>query len=257
MNKILPRALLVSICPSNDHLPDTQEYLDELDQLARTAHYEPVDRIVQIRKSPDPAMYFGTGKAEHISEVAKEKKVKCIIVDGELSPAQGRNLEKLTGCTIIDRPYLILEIFVENAKTREARTQVEIAQLEYLLPRLTRRWTHLERQRGGIGLRGVGEKQIELDRRMIRKRIQKLKKNLLQIEVERNTQRKRRLTDALNVALVGYANAGKSTLLNALTHSHVLAEDRLFATLDARVRCLCPDFRPTILVTDTVGFMRR
>src|SRR6185369_9413798 len=190
-------------------------------------------RILAKRPSPDPATFIGSGKAEEVKRVAEEHGATLIVFDDDLSPAQVRNLEKITGVKVIDRSGLILDIFAGRARSREARTQVELAQLEYTLPRLTRAWTHLERQAGGIGTRGVGETQIELDRRIIRNRIAHLKEELRKIERTRDTQRKGR-SGAFTVALVGYTNAGKSTLFNQLTGGTARAADKLFATLDAK-----------------------
>lgn len=228
--------------------------MDELALLADTAGAAVVERFVQNRVKPDPGTFIGRGKVQQIA--ADNERFDLIIFDDDLTPAQANELEKQIGKRVIDRSGLILDIFARRAKTREARTQVELAQLQYLLPRLTGKWRHLERQAGGIGLRGPGETQLETDRRLIRTRISKLRKDLTQIEKQRDTQRQNR-ERAFKVAIVGYTNAGKSTLLNALTNSHVFVEDRLFATLDATVRSLKGPDAGQIVLIDTVGFIRK
>ncbi|RKY66895.1 MAG: GTPase HflX [Candidatus Latescibacterota bacterium] len=232
-----------------------EECLDELARLADTAGAEVLGRVVQRRERIDPAYYIGRGKAEEISAKAKELGLDLVIFEGDLSPAQVKNLEELIPAKIVDRSGLILDIFARRARTKEAKVQVELAQLKYLLPRLTRRWTHLSRQVGGIGTRGPGETQLEVDRRRVRQRIWKLSKELEKIERARAIRRKGR-EGTFRVALVGYTNAGKSTLLNALTHADVFVEDRLFATLDATTRRMWVDGQVALL-TDTVGFIRR
>ena len=212
------------------------EHLDELEELAASDGVEVVARVTQSRRAPDPKTFIGRGKAREIQEARSTLGADLVIFDDDLSPSQIKNLEKIFDCQVIDRSALILDIFVQRARTREARTQVELAQLEYSLPRLTRQWTHLSRQAGGIGVRGgEGEKQLEADRRMLRTKIKGLKKQLQKIEKTREVQRRGRRGSPM-VALAGYTNAGKSTLFNRLTKADVRAEDRLFATLDSRLR---------------------
>jgi len=213
-----------------------------------------VGRFTQARPKPDPATFIGRGKVQDIA--ASNGQFDLVIFDDDLSPAQANALERMIGKRVIDRSGLILDIFARRARTREARTQVELAQLQYLLPRLTGRWRHLERQAGGIGLRGPGETQLETDRRLVNTRIAKLKNELKRIERQRSTQRRRR-RDLFKIAIVGYTNAGKSTLLNALTDAQVFVEDRLFATLDATVRSMKGRDTEQILLIDTVGFIRK
>jgi GTP-binding protein HflX len=234
-----------------------EEHIDELVQLVQTAGGTVTGRVLAKRPAPDPATYVGKGKAEEIRSLAQQTGATLIVFDDELTPAQVRNLEKLIGgeVKVIDRSALILDIFAGRARTREARTQVELAQLEYMLPRLTRAWSHLERQAGGIGTRGVGETQLELDRRIVRTRIARLKEELGRIEKTRGTQRKGRT--AYTVALVGYTNAGKSTLFNRLTSGETLAMDKLFATLDAKTQRIAAEMPRETVVVDTVGFIRK
>jgi GTP-binding protein HflX len=235
-----------------------KEHLDELELLAQTAGAEVVGRITQRVSKINPATFIGKGKADQIIEQSKELDVKLIIFDDELSPGQIKNYHKISeNIKVLDRSGLILDIFQKHARTKEATTQVDLAYLEYLLPRLTRQWTHLERQMGGIGTRaGMGETQIEVDRRLIRTRITRLKKDLEKIEKERATQSVRRESE-FRVSLVGYTNAGKSTLFKALTGSDVYIQDQLFATLDTTIRKLDLDTSHTILLSDTVGFIRK
>jgi GTP-binding protein HflX len=229
--------------------------LDELDRLLHTLGVETSGRIEMTIKKINPATYLGKGKIDELKALAEEKAADAIVINVELSPNQLKNVEKELGKPTLDRPGVIIEIFFRHARTRESKTQVELARLQYLLPRLAHFWTHFERQRGGAtGARGMGEKQIEVDRRLVKKRITILKDRLKGIERERNVQRKGR-QDILKVALVGYTNAGKSTLLNALTHSTVRAEDKLFATLDSSVRALDPHAHPPVVAIDTVGFI--
>ena len=234
------------------------EHLDELELLAETAGAKIAGRITQRVSKINPATFIGKGKAEELLNQAKELDVKLIVFDDELSPGQIKNYHKISeNVKVLDRSGLILDIFHKHAKTKEARTQVDLAYMEYLLPRLTRQWTHLERQMGGIGTRaGMGETQIEIDRRLIRTRISKLKKELIRIEKERDTQSYRRQSE-FRVSLVGYTNAGKSTLFKALTGSDVYIQDQLFATLDTTVRQLQIDESHQILLSDTVGFIRK
>ncbi len=233
-----------------------EEHLDELEQLIATAGGNVVGKVLARRPAPDSATFVGKGKAEEIKAMAAHHDAKLVVFDDDLGPAQVRNLEKIIGTKVIDRSGLILDIFAGRARSREARTQVELAQLEYTLPRLTRAWTHLERQAGGIGTRGVGETQIELDRRIIRNRIAHLKEELRKIERTRNTQRKAR-SGVFTVALVGYTNAGKSTLFNQLTRGGATAVDKLFATLDAKSQRAAFEMPRETVVIDTVGFIRK
>ncbi len=240
--------------------PDTprwlaEEYLDELMLLADTAGADTATKVLQNRPHPDPITYIGKGKLHELKQLVSDKDADLLIFDDELSATQIRNIEKITKVKVLDRSGLILDIFAFRAKTAAAKTQVELAQLQYLLPRLTRFWTHLSRQKGGIGTKGPGETQIETDRRLIGKRISTLKEKLEKLDKQRTTQRKGR-ENLTRVSLVGYTNAGKSTLMNALTESEVLAEDRLFATLDSTVRRLEME-NHEILLSDTVGFIRK
>jgi len=232
------------------------EHLDELARLTETAGGMVVDRLVQERDRIDAAYFVGRGKAEEIAANAKGHQAGLVIFDEDLSPAQARNLETTIEAKVIDRSGLILDIFARRARSRESRTQVELAQLNYLLPRLTRRWTHLSRQVGGIGVRGIGETQIEIDRRIIRRRIARLKEDLDKIERARGVRRTGR-RGMVKGALVGYTNSGKSTLLNAFTQADAFVEDRLFATLDPLVRRLDLKLGREVLLIDTVGFIRK
>jgi len=232
------------------------EYLEELALLAASAGAEVVDTIVQERESIDPAYFIGSGKAQELAARVEQEHIDVVIFDDDLSPVQVRNLERLVKCKILDRSGLILDIFASRARTSEAKTQVELAQLQYMLPRLTRQWTHLSKQFGGIGTKGPGETQIETDRRAIRSRISHLREMLKHIARERAEQRKGR-EKFPRVALVGYTNAGKSTLLNWFTDAGVLVEDKLFATLDATVRLVELSPAHKILLADTVGFIRK
>ncbi len=224
--------------------------------MLTTLDVETIGRVLIKSDRINPATYIGKGKLDEVKQQAGNLNADAVIFDVDLSPNQLRNLEKSIGKQVLDRSGIIIEIFSRHARTKEAKTQVELARLDYLLPRLAHFWTHFERQRGGIGLKGMGEKQIEVDRRLVKKRMSILRERLGAIERERKVQRQGR-NDLLKVALVGYTNAGKSTLLNSLTHSRVLAEDKLFATLDASVRALDPDSRPPIVLIDTVGFISR
>ena len=251
-------AFLVGVLHGDQTTEVVKEHLSELKMLAETAGAKVVGQITQKLRKINPQYFIGKGKALQIIEQAKILNVKLIIFDDELNPGQVKNFLKLAkNIKIIDRNGLILDIFQKHAQTREAKTQVELAQLEYILPRLTRQWSHLERQMGGIGtLAGMGESQIEVDRRLIRQRISKLKKNLTHIEKERQTQSKRR-KDEYRVALVGYTNAGKSTLMRALSGEDVFIQDQLFATLDTTIRKVQLDKYHFILLSDTVGFIRK
>lgn len=232
-----------------------EEYLDELSLLADTAGGITVEKILQNKTHPDPSTYIGKGKLTELKRIMEQKNIDTVIFDDDLSPTQLRNIEKGTDSKVLDRSSLILDIFASRAKTAAAKTQVELAQLQYLLPRLTRYWTHLSRQKGGIGTKGPGETQIETDRRLIGRRIAVLKDKLEKLSKQRTTQRKGR--EGMNrISLVGYTNAGKSTLMNALTETGVFAEDRLFATLDSTVRRHELE-NHTVLLSDTVGFIRK
>jgi GTPase len=255
INKLQERAILIGIIyPGLDESVIT-EYLDELAFLTETAGAEPVKRFIQKLDSPNPKTFVGTGKIEEIASFIRENSIDIAIFDDELSPSQLRNIEKELECRILDRTNLILDIFAARARTSHARTQVELAQYQYLLPRLTRMWTHLERQRGGIGLRGPGETEIETDRRIIRDKIQRLKEQLKKIDIQMSMQRKNR-GKMIRVALVGYTNVGKSTIMNLLSKSDVFAENKLFATLDTTVRKVVIGNLP-FLLSDTVGFIRK
>lgn len=250
------RCILVGVSTRLVGREETEEYLDELALLADTAGAEVVARLTQDRDRIDAATFIGKGKVEELRVMTEELKVVLIIFDDDLSPVQARNLERALECKVLDRSALILDIFASRAKTNEAKTQVELAQLEYHLPRLTRQWTHLSKQFGGIGTKGPGETQIETDRRMIRSRISHLKEKLERIAQQRTTQRQAR-TLHTRAALVGYTNAGKSTLLNLLSGSDVFVENRLFATLDPTTRIVPLSASIQILMTDTVGFIRK
>ncbi|MFM8268875.1 MAG: GTPase HflX [Pseudomonadota bacterium] len=253
-SELTENVLSVGVQFRNDTLDEVESSLNELDRLIQTLGGRVVETIIQRRLKPDPSLFIGKGKAEEIGVLLKEKECDLVAFDQELTGTQQRNLEKVLNCRVIDRTGIILDIFSKHARTKEAKNQVELATLEYLSTHLTRKWTHLERQRGGIGLKGVGEKQIELDRRMIRSRISKLKAEIAHQAQDRSVQRRHR-DKFLRVAIVGYTNAGKSTLMNNLTHSNVYVDDRLFATLDSTVRIIDPKTRPPILLSDTVGFI--
>ena len=249
------RVVLIGLITQHQSEEKTQEYMDELEFLAYTAGAETMARFTQKTDKSDPKYFVGSGKLAEIKEYVAENDIDTLIFDDELTPSQLKNIEKFVDKKIIDRTNLILDIFAQRAETSYARTQVELAQYEYLLPRLTRMWTHLERQRGGIGMRGPGETQIQTDRRIIRDRITLLKEKLQKIDKQMATQRKNR-GQLVRVALVGYTNVGKSTLMNVLSKSDVFAEDKLFATLDTTVRKVVIGNLP-FLLTDTVGFIRK
>ena len=254
----MDKALLVGIILPQNNQIDIDNHLSELSLLAETAEIEVLGQITQKLVKVNPAFFVGKGKASQVIEQAKILDANLIIFDEELSPAQIKNYHKLAkDIIVIDRSALILDIFKKHAKTREAKTQVELAFCQYLLPRLTRQWTHLERQMGGVGTRaGMGETQIEIDRRLIRDKISKLKLDLKKIEIERTTQSQKRKRE-FRVALVGYTNAGKSTLFNSLTGNNVYVQDQLFATLDTTVRKLKINKTHQVLISDTVGFIRK
>lgn len=249
------KAVLVGIVTQNQSEEKLQEYLDELEFLTQTAGGEVVKRFTQKMDKPNPKTFVGTGKLEEIELYIKENKIDTLIFDDELSPAQQKNLSRQLDCKVLDRTNLILDIFAQRAQTSYARTQVELAQFQYLLPRLTGMWTHLERQRGGIGMRGPGETEIETDRRIVRDRIALLKEKIRTIDRQMAVQRSNRGA-MVRVALVGYTNVGKSTLMNALGKSEVFVENKLFATLDTTVRKVVIKNLP-FLLSDTVGFIRK
>ncbi|NJB71604.1 GTP-binding protein HflX [Saonia flava] len=249
------RAVLIGVINREQNEDKVTEYLDELEFLTYTAGGEVYKRFIQRVDLPNPKTYIGSGKMEEVQKYVEEHDIGSVIFDDELSPAQQRNIEKQLRCKILDRTTLILDIFAQRAQTSYARTQVELAQYEYLLPRLTGLWTHLERQKGGIGMRGPGETEIETDRRIVRDRISLLKKKLSKIDRQMETQRGNRGA-LVRVALVGYTNVGKSTLMNVISKSEVFAENKLFATLDTTVRKVVIGNLP-FLLSDTVGFIRK
>ena len=253
--KAIEQAVLVGVITQNQNEEQAQEFLNELAFLTLTAGGEAVKRFTQKLEMPNPKTYLGAGKLEEISKYIKEHSIETVIFDDELSPSQFRNIEKVLECKVIDRTNLILDIFAQRAQTSYARTQVEKAQCEYMLPRLTRLWTHLQKQKGGMGMRGPGETEIETDRRIIRDKIALLKEKLKTIDKQMAVQRKNR-GKMVRVALVGYTNVGKSTLMNAISKSDVFAENKLFATLDTTVRKVVIKNVP-FLMTDTVGFIRK
>ncbi len=251
----IEKVVLVGVITREQDEEKSKEYLDELEFLTYTAGGEVKKRFTQKLEYPNPKTFIGMGKLEQVREFIKDEGIDTVIFDDELSPAQLRNIEKFLDCKVLDRTNLILDIFAQRAETSYARTQVELAQCQYLLPRLTRMWTHLERQKGGIGLRGPGETEIETDRRIIRDKITLLKKKLSKIDRQMSVQRKNR-GKLVRVALVGYTNVGKSTLMNVISKSDVFAENKLFATLDTTVRKVVIKNIP-FLLTDTVGFIRK
>ncbi len=250
------KAILVAVISDKQTPEKAQEYLEELEFLAQTANITTVKSFTQRLESPDNATYIGKGKLEQVIEALEEYEAQYIIFDDDLTPSQVRNLEKYLKCIILDRSLLILEIFKMRAQTAQSKTQVELARLQYILPRLTRMWTHLERQKGGTGTRGgAGEKEIETDRRIIRDQITILKLKLKKIDLQSSTQRKSR-SQMTRVALVGYTNTGKSTLMRLISKSNVFAENKLFATVDSTVRKVVLKGIP-FLLSDTVGFIRK
>ncbi len=251
----LEKTVLVGIVTQNQSEDKLREYLDELEFLTFTAGGEVVKRFSQKLERPNPKTFLGTGKMEEIEQYIKTHQISTVIFDDELSPSQQKNIGKILDCKVLDRTNLILDIFAQRAETSYARTQVELAQYQYLLPRLTGMWTHLERQKGGIGLRGPGETEIETDRRIVRDRIALLKEKLKTIDRQMSVQRGNRGA-MVRVALIGYTNVGKSTLMNAISKSEVFVENKLFATLDTTVRKVVIKNLP-FLLSDTVGFIRK
>src|SRR4051795_2730956 len=252
------RALLIGLEQEGVSKWDLRDSMEELAELANSAGAEVVDTVTQKLQKPTAPYYIGKGKAELIKESFKDQNVTSVIFDDELSPAQGRNLENLLARKVLDRTQLILDIFAQRARSREGRLQIELAQLQYLLPRLTRMWHHLSRQTGGIGTRGPGETQLEVDRRRVQERIARLERELEEVRKTRAVQRQGRKRHQWPVAaVVGYTNAGKSTLLNLLTGADVIAENKVFATLDPTTRSLTLPNRQRVLLTDTVGFLRK
>jgi GTP-binding protein HflX len=249
------RAVLVGLIHGKQDEKQSREYIDELEFLTETAGAEVWEKFFQRLETPNPATFVGTGKLQEIGDFIKVHEIDSVIFDDELSPSQMRNIERELKCKVLDRTNLILDIFAKRAQTAHAKTQVELAQYQYLLPRLTRMWTHLERQQGGIGTRGPGETQIETDRRIILDKISKLKDDLKKIDKQKATQRRNR-GKMVRVALVGYTNVGKSTIMNLISKSEVFAENKLFATLDTTVRKVVIENIP-FLLADTVGFIRK
>ncbi|HQO50755.1 MAG TPA: GTPase HflX [Bacteroidales bacterium] len=249
------RAVVVGLITRHQPKEKVEEYLAELEFLLETAGGIPVKRFIQALDLPNFRTYVGSGKLEEIAQYIKAEDIRLVVFDDDLGPSQLRNIERELECKVLDRTNLILDIFAKRARTSHAKTQVELAQYQYLLPRLTRMWTHLERQRGGIGLRGPGETEIETDRRVIRDKISLLKERLKEIDMQQSVQRKNR-GKLIRVALVGYTNVGKSTLMNLVSKSDVFAENKLFATLDTTVRKVVIENLP-FLLSDTVGFIRK
>lgn len=249
------KAALVGLITQNQSAELVNEYLDELAFLTETAGAIPCKRFVQKMEKPHPKTFLGKGKMEELHAYVKEACIDMVIFDDELSPSQLRNIEKILEVKILDRNNLILDIFASRAQTSHAKAQVELAQYQYLLPRLTNMWTHLSRQKGGVGMKGPGETEIETDRRIVRDKISRLKNKLEKINLQKNTQRGNR-EQMIRVALIGYTNVGKSTILNAIAKTEILAENKLFATLDTTVRKVVVDNLP-FLLSDTVGFIRK
>ncbi|MFN8672795.1 MAG: GTPase HflX [Candidatus Sericytochromatia bacterium] len=256
-HKSAERAFIVGVKLQENSMEEIDDSLKELASLVDTAGAVVVESFVQSRHNIDSAFYIGIGKVHELKGYAENENIDTIIFDTELSPSQIKNLEKEIGKKILDRSWVILDIFANRAKTKEAKTQVELAQLKYFMPRLTRQWTHLSRQvGGGVGTKGPGETQLETDKRLIRGRIQKLEDELKDIEKQREFRRRSR-KDEFKVSLVGYTNAGKSTLMNRLSNAGVLAEDRLFATLDSTTRVIELENKKKFLLSDTVGFIKK
>ena len=252
----IERCILLGIVLPGQSKWEVIDHIDELKALAETSGAEIVDSFIQNKTKPDAAYFVGKGKLEELALYVEMQEIDLVIFDDELSPAQVKNIENILKVKVIDRAALILDIFADHARTNEAKVQVELAQLNYLLPRLTRQWQHLSRQVGGIGTKGPGETQLETDRRLVRTRISNLKKQLEKISKQKKTQRQQR-TAMFRAALIGYTNAGKSTIMNALTNADVLIENKLFATLDTTVRRMELNSRAEILLSDTVGFIRK
>lgn len=250
----MERVVLAGLIFYKKQKEEFYDSMEELESLSKTLNCEVVEKIIQKREKPCPATYIGKGKAEEIAKLVKEKNIKAVIFDTDLTPSQVKNLENILGSKVIDRTWLILSIFAEKARTEEAKIQVSLAQYEYLLPRLTKQWSHLSRQWGGIGTKGVGEKQLEIDKRLIKDRINNLKKQLKKIESRRDVLLKSH-ENFPRVALVGYTNAGKSTLFNYLTNSNVKVSNLLFSTLDPKISKI-RDCSIPVLISDTVGFIR-
>ncbi len=249
------RAVLVAVSTKNQSEEQTKEFLDELEFLALTSGANTIKRFVQNLPHPDHRTYLGKGKIEEIASYVKAAGINLVIVDDEISPSQQRNMEKEIGCRVVDRSILILDIFAQRARTVQAKTQVDLAQLQYMLPRLKGLWSHHDRIKGGIGMKGAGEKEIETDRRIAEKKISQLKLKLKDIDKQNEVRRKNR-AEMIRVALVGYTNVGKSTLMNLLAKESVFAENKLFATLDTTVRKVVFNAIP-FLLSDTVGFIRK
>jgi GTP-binding protein HflX len=246
----------VALHLKSDQMDDTLDSLQELSSLAVTLGFKLTGSEIQSRANPDPKSYIGGGKLHEIKDIIKEKKVDIVLFDNELSPNQGKYLESFLDCMVWDRTQVILEIFANHARTPESRDQVELAQLKYMLPRLVGLWAHLDREKGGISAsRGTGEKQINIDRKLIRSRITRLENALKKVEKDRGVQSKRR-AECFQVGVVGYTNAGKTSLINRLTGADLLSEDKLFATLESATRILPSETKPDVLISDTVGFIR-
>ncbi len=250
------KAILIGLARNSLMKPEIENSLEELARLTFSAGAEVVGRRVQTRNKPDPAFYVGRGLVDELKEEIENLNANCVIFDDTLSPAQQRNLENSLKVKVIDRPILILDIFATRARTAASRLQVELAQLEYTMPRLTGAWVHFSKQYGGIGAKGPGETQLEIDRRQIRTKIVHLKERLKKLDIQRSTQRKSR-QNLFKVAMVGYTNAGKSTLFNLLTKSNVRTEDMLFTTLDSTTRVMSSGYPCTVLFSDTVGFIKK
>lgn len=253
--KIIERAVLMAVASKEQSEAQTKEYLDELAFLALTSGAETVKTYIQNLPHPDHKTYLGKGKLEELAAYVESARIDLVIVDDEISPSQQRNIEKIVKCKVLDRSMLILDIFAQRARTVQARTQVDLAQLQYMLPRLKGMWSHLDRVKGGIGMKGAGEKEIETDRRIAEKKISQLKQKLKEIDKQNEVRRKNR-SEMIRVALVGYTNVGKSTLMNLLAKETVFAENKLFATLDTTVRKVVFNAIP-FLLSDTVGFIRK